>query len=188
MGLIDRIRSTFFTEEGAPKPQAATFATVDNTVYAPVSGMLVDLTDVRDAAVSSGLLGDGYGIIPAGWSTVYAPVAGRISSTTVTNHAIGLSTPDGIDVLIHVGIDTVDMAGRGFTRFVEENDEVKAGDPLISFDPEAIKVSGHDDIVVCVVSNNEAFQGIDHVAESGTTVAGHPLVKVGDPLLVVHRK
>ncbi|MGI6230290.1 MAG: PTS sugar transporter subunit IIA [Tractidigestivibacter sp.] len=188
MGLIDRIRATFYSDEGTPVPKKASFKTSADTVYAPVSGLLVKLADVRDEAVSSGLLGSGCGIVPGGSTTVYSPVSGRVSSTSVSNHAIGITTPDDIEVLIHIGIDTVNMNGRGFTRFVEENDEVKAGDPLVHFDPEAIKAAGYDDIVVVVVSNDDAFDGVDVVANSGTTVGGLPLVKIGDPLLGVTRK
>ena len=163
MGLLDKIKSAFSTGSGdGQAPVSATFATRDDVVYAPVSGVLVSLKEVNDEVLSAGLLGDGYGIVPVG-------------------------NADGVEVLIHIGIGTVDMDGKGFTRYVEANDEVKAGQPLISFDRDAIAAAGHEDVVACVVSNPDAFQKIEHVGDSNTLLGGRPLVKLGDPLLVVRR-
>lgn len=116
--------------------------------------------------------------------TIYAPANGRIGATTVTNHSIGMITEDGLRVFIHVGLGTVEMNGKGFARFVEMGDVVKAGQPLISFDREAIKAAGHEDIVTVIVSELDRLKSIDHVGESGTLIGGNPLVKLGDPLLV----
>ena len=187
MGLFDKIKSAFVSADDATVPAKATFATRHDTVYAPVSGVLVDLKEVNDEVISAGLLGNGYGILPVGSDVLYSPVNGRVGATTVTNHAIGLSTEDGIEVLIHLGIGTVNMNGKGFTRFVEANQEVKAGDPLISFDPDAIREAGYEDVVACVVSNPDAFSNIAHVGDSSTLLGGRPLVKIGDPLLAVRR-
>ena len=187
MGLLDKLKDTFTSHSAGDAPRAATFATRPDTVYAPVSGMLVSLPEVNDAVVSAGLLGEGYGILPVGLGVLYAPVNGRIGATTVTNHAIGLLTDDGIEILIHIGLGTVEMDGKGFTRLVESNDEVKAGQPLITFDSEAIKAAGHEDIVVCAISNPQNFRAIEFVGESGTLLGGRPLVKVGDPLMVARR-
>ena len=177
MGLLDKIKSAFSTgSSDGQVPVSASFATRDDVVYAPVSGVLVSLKEVNDEVLSAGLMGDGYGIVPVG-----------IGATTVTNHAIGISTADGVEVLIHIGIGTVDMDGKGFTRYVEANDEVKAGQPLISFDRDAIAAAGHEDVVACVVSNPDAFQKIEHVGDSNTLLGGRPLVKLGDQLLVVRR-
>lgn len=188
MGLLDKIKSAFSMGSGdGQAPVSATFATRDDVVYAPVSGVLVSLKEVNDEVLSAGLLGDGYGIVPVGNGVLYSPVNGRIGATTVTNHAIGISTADGVEVLIHIGIGTVDMDGKGFTRYVEANDEVKAGQPLTSFDRDAIAAAGHEDVVACVVSNPDAFQKIEHVGDSNTLLGGRPLVKLGDPLLVVRR-
>lgn len=185
MGLLDKIKSAFVSETGAPVPPTATFATRSGTVYAPVSGVLMRLDEVNDEVISAGLLGDGYAILPVGSTVLYAPVDGRIGATTVTNHSIALATADGIEVLIHVGIGTVNMNGKGFTRLVEANDEVKAGQPIMTFDPEAIAAAGYESAIACVVSNPDAFAAIEHVGESGTLLGGRPLVKVGDPLLTV---
>ena len=149
--------------------------------------MLVSLKEVNDEVVSAGLLGEGYGVMPVGDGVLYAPCDCRVGATTVTNHAIGLSTENGVELLIHIGIGTVDMGGKGFERFVESNEEVRAGTPLMRFDRAAIEAAGHEDVVIVAVSNADDFAGIDHVGESGTLLGGRPLVKLGDPLLVVHR-
>ena len=117
MGLLDKIKSAFSMGSGdGQAPVSATFATRDDVVYAPVSGVLVSLKEVNDEVLSAGLLGDGYGIVPVGNGVLYSPVNGRIGATTVTNHAIGISTADGVEVLIHIGIGTVDMDGKGLDR------------------------------------------------------------------------
>lgn len=105
----------------------------------------------------------------------------------MTNHSIGIATHEGIEVLIHIGIGTVNMNGKGFKRFVEANDEVHAGQVLMTFDPEAIKAAGYDDVVACVVSNPDSFCKVRHVGASGTLIGERPLVKIGDPLLVVKK-
>lgn len=187
MGLLEKIRTSFGWTPDAPAPAQAIFATRCDVVYAPLSGVLVSLKEVNDEVVSAGLLGEGYGILPVGDGVLYAPCDCRVGATTVTNHAIGLATADGIELLIHIGIGTVDMNGKGFERFVESNDEVRAGDPLIRFDRAAIEAAGHEDVVVVAVSNGDDFDAVDRIGESGTLLGGRPLVKLGDPLLAVRR-
>ena len=115
---------------------------------------------------------------------MYAPVSGRVDVVTVTNHAIGILSETGAKVLIHVGLDTVDMDGKGFSRYVEAGDIVSAGQPILSFDDEAIKAAGHDDVVTCVVSNPQELDEVHAIGSSSTLLGGRPLVKVGDPLIV----
>ena len=186
MSLFDKIKSAFVGADGKTTHPEASFATRPDTVYAPISGVLVSVQEINDEAISSGLLGEGYGIVPVG-NTIYAPANGRVSTVTVTNHAVGILTDTGIEVLVHVGIDTVKMEGKGFVRHVEANDIVTAGTPLLSFNPETIKAAGHDDMVTVVISNPQAFKKISHVAASNTMVGGRPLVKIGDPLLVTRK-
>ena len=144
MGLLDSLKSTFTSTGEASVPPAASFATREGVIYAPVNGVLVNLDEVPDETIASGMLGQGYGIEPI-TGTIYAPANGRIGATTVTNHSIGMITEDGLRVFIHVGLGTVEMNGKGFARFVEMGDTVKAGQPLISFDREAIKAAGSGD-------------------------------------------
>ena len=187
MGLLDKIAATLGPSGDSEAPASAKFATRDGVVYAPASGMLMSLREVNDEVVSAGLLGEGYAILPVGDGVVYAPVNGRIAATTVTNHSIGLLTDDGVEIVIHVGIGTVNMNGKGFERFVEVNDAVKAGTPLIRFDRAAVAAAGYEDVVVVAVSNADEFSRIDLIADSGTLLGDRPLVKLGDPLMAVHR-
>lgn len=187
MGLIDKLKSKFVSADGTFNPPDASFATRPDTVYAPVSGVIIPLEEVNDEVISAGLIGNGYGILPTGTGVLYAPVNGRIAATTVTNHSIGIATNEGIGVLIHIGIGTVNMKGRGFKRFVEANDEVHAGQVLMTFDIEAIKAAGCDEVIACVVSNPDDFKKVRHVGASGTLIGDRPLVKVGDPLLTVKK-
>ncbi|KXB63987.1 MULTISPECIES: PTS sugar transporter subunit IIA [Olsenella] len=187
MGLIDTIKRSLFSsgdEAGAPKP--AVFHVDDDMVYAPVTGAVVSLGEVHDEAISSGFFGEGCGILPS-VGIVYAPATGRISVTAVTNHVIGMTLPGGVEVLIHVGIDTVRMEGKGFTRFVEANDEVAAGTPLIVFDRDRIAAAGYEDVVTVAITNSDSLRSVKNVSSSGTLIGGRPLVKVGDPLLQVER-
>ena len=183
MSLLNKIRTSLFTPSEDTVPEPASFATRADTVYAPISGVLVSVQEINDEVIASGMLGDGYGIIPVG-NTIYAPNNGRVNTVTVTNHAVGIMTDTGVEVLIHVGIDTVKMEGKGFMRHVEAGDIVTAGTPLLTFNPETIKAAGYDDMVTVVISNPERFRTIDHVASSNTMIGGRPLVKLGDPLLV----
>lgn len=182
MNLLQKIRNSF-TSTDETVPAAASFATRPDTIYAPISGMLVSMPEINDEIISSGLLGDGYGILPVG-NVIYAPATGRIDTVTVTNHAIGVLTPAGHEILIHVGIDTVKMEGKGFKRLVEAGDQVVAGQPLLTFDPAAIAAAGYEDMVSIVLFNPEAFSKVRHVGESSTLIDNRPLVKVGDPLIV----
>ena len=188
MGLLSMIKGVITSTGTSDKPISATFATRPDTVYAPITGVLVPLKEINDTVVSGGLLGDGYGILPFGSNVLYSPVNGRVAATTVTNHSIGMITEDGLRVFIHVGLGTVKMNGKGFARFVEMGDTVKAGQPLISFDRDAIRAAGHEDIVTVIVSELDRLKSIDHVGESGTLIDGNPLVKLGDPLLVAKTK
>ena len=110
MGLLDSLKSTFTSTGEASVPPAASFATREGVIYAPVNGVLVNLDEVPDETIASGMLGQGYGIEPI-TGTIYAPANGRIGATTVTNHSIGMITEDGLRVFIHVGLGTVEMNG-----------------------------------------------------------------------------
>lgn len=99
------------------------------------------------------------GINPAG-GIVVAPFDGEISSVTDTRHAVGVTSPDGMELLIHVGVDTVAMQGDGFECFVQEGQQVKAGDRLIAFDRDKIAAAGHPDIVVVLVTNSDDYESL----------------------------
>ncbi len=183
MSIFSKFKTLFHATDDTKIPVPALFATRSDTIYAPISGMLVSRKEINDEVIAEGMLGEGYGILPVG-NIIYAPASGRVDMTTVTNHSIGLLTSNGAKVIIHAGIGTVAMDGKGFTRYVEMGDTVTAGQPLLSFDIAAIKEAGYDEIVTCVISNPQSLEEVHLVGSSNTLLGGRPLVKVGDPLMV----
>lgn len=122
----------------------------------PVDGQVVALSEVNDEVFSSGMIGEGFGIIPTSGELI-APEDGEITMLFETNHAIGLKTRNGAELLFHIGLDTVQLEGKHFTPYVKAGDQVKQGQLLIQFDLDAIKAAGFDPIVICVVTNQENF-------------------------------
>lgn len=118
-------------------------------VVAPASGILTKLEDVKDPVFAEKMMGDGFAIQPND-STIVAPISGTIISLPKTKHAIGIKTEDGIEVLVHIGLDTVDLNGEGFTAFAQEGNEIKQGDKLVKFDPEFMKQKGIDTTVMTI--------------------------------------
>ena len=128
-------------------------------VYAPVAGTVIPSEQIPDETFAAGVLGQGVGIQPEN-GIVVAPFDGEISSVTDTRHAVGISSPDGIELLIHVGVDTVAMDGDGFECFVQEGQQVKAGDRLIAFDRAKIAAANHPDVVVVLVTNSDDYENL----------------------------
>ena len=157
----------------APSPAAAP-AAKDTVLSACLNGTVVPLADVKDEAFASGALGDGIAIEPTDGELV-APADGEISSTFETHHAVGMTTADGAELLMHIGIDTVKLGGKHFTYLVNEGDKVKKGQPLIRFELEAIKAEGYPVTTPLIVCNTDDYAAVAAKA-SGT-------VKQGDALL-----
>ena len=157
----------------APSPAAAP-AAKDTVLSACLNGTVVPLADVKDEAFASGVLGDGIAIEPSDGELV-APADGEISSTFETHHAVGMTTADGAELLMHIGIDTVKLGGKHFTYLVNEGDKVKKGQPLIRFELEAIKAEGYPVTTPVIVCNTDDYAAVAAKA-SGT-------VKQGDALL-----
>ena len=154
-----------------PEPETATAVALSepDTLYAPLSGEVVALSEVPDETFASGILGQGFAIKPAD-PYVYAPFDGSVIQTMDSKHAVGLLSKDGMEVLIHVGIDTVDMNGEGFDLKCQEGDEVKRGQLLLTFDPEAIRNAGHPDITVVAITNSMDYASVN-VVKTGTADA-----------------
>ena len=119
---------------------------------APVAGTLIPITEVKDTAFSQKMVGDGFAIIPES-DTVYAPWSGTVAACFETNHAVGIVTENGDEVLIHIGIDTVKLKGEGFKTFVKQGQKVKQGEKLITFDRELIQSKGFDPVVILIFPN-----------------------------------
>ena len=152
--------------ENAPKTPAATAtpapaapAAKDTVLSACLNGTVVPLADVKDEAFASGALGDGIAIEPTDGELV-APADGEISSTFETHHAVGMTTADGAELLMHIGIDTVKLGGKHFTYLVNEGDKVKKGQPLIRFELEAIKAEGYPVTTPLIVCNTDDYAAV----------------------------
>ena len=158
----------------ATAPAAPAAAAKDTVLSACLNGTVVPLAEVKDEAFASGALGDGIAIEPIDGELV-APADGEISSTFETHHAVGMTTVDGAELLMHIGIDTVKLGGKHFTYLVSEGDKVKKGQPLIRFELEAIKAEGYPVTTPLIVCNTDDYAAVAAKA-SGT-------VKQGDALL-----
>lgn len=136
----------------------------EETVVSPLSGQTVELSAVNDPVFSSGAMGKGIAIKPNG-DTVYSPVDGTVQLAFETGHAYGLKSDNGAEILIHIGIDTVSMAGKGFNQKVAANQKVKKGDVLGTFDRAAIAEAGLDDTTMIIVTNTADYQEVTPVAQ-----------------------
>ena len=143
----------------SPEPAVPAIQCQSGAVYAPVAGTVIPSQEIPDETFAAGVLGQGVGIHPAN-GLVVAPFDGEISSVTDTQHAVGITSPDGMELLIHVGVDTVAMNGDGFQCFVQEGQQVKAGDKLIAFDRDKIAAAHHPDIVVVLVTNSDDYENL----------------------------
>ena len=170
--------ATTATPAPATAPAAPAAAAKDTVLSACLNGTVVPLADVKDEAFASGALGDGIAIEPIDGELV-APADGEISSTFETHHAVGMTTADGAELLMHIGIDTVKLGGKHFTYLVNDGDKVKKGQPLIRFELEAIKAEGYPVTTPVIVCNTDDYAAVEAKA-SGT-------VKQGDALLELKR-
>ena len=139
--------------------ETAEEVTVDGTakkLYAPIQGTIVPRNEIPDDTFAAGILGDGVGIDPEE-GVVVAPFDGEISSVTDTKHAIGITGPADMEVLIHVGVDTVNMKGDGFELLVEEGQKVKAGQKLMTFDIAKIKAAGYSPVAAVLLTNSDDY-------------------------------
>ena len=144
-------------------PAAVVITTDAGTVTQPVSGRLVNAKEIPDPMFSAETMGPRVGIQPDG-ETVYAPFDGTVTMLFPTKHAIGVTSKEGIEVLIHIGVDTVNMNGEGFEAFVEQGNEITKGQKLITFDRKAIADKGYSDTVIVVVTNGASQTNLKKAA------------------------
>ena len=171
------VASSAATAEEAPAVESA-FQNEKNDVMVitPVSGTVVSQKELSDPAFAAGALGTGVGVAPTN-RTVVAPVSGRVISVAKTGHAYGIKTDDGMEILVHIGVDTVKMKGAGFTPQVAKKQFVDVGHPLAEVDFEAVKAAGYDPTVIVTVVNSKSLESVTE-ASSGTVQTGEPVLSV----------
>ena len=160
----------------AAATRAAGESGLTTELMAPLAGSVVALSDVPDPVFGKGIMGPGIAIVPSG-DTAYAPGAGVVVAAQPTGHAFGLLLDSGVEVLIHVGLDTVKLKGEGFTVHVAKGDRVAAGSPLVTFDRSVIEAAGYPLITPVVILNAKKFGGVESVA-SGEISVGEPVLAI----------
>ncbi|MGZ3787347.1 MAG: glucose PTS transporter subunit IIA [Bacteriovorax sp.] len=168
--LKEEIKSVMARSGSAPKEATGTF------LSSPLKGELMTLSQVPDETFASKVLGDGFAIKPEE-GVVYAPVDGKIAQLFRTNHAVGILTDEGLEVLIHVGIDTVKMNGKGFSAFVKKGDVVLRGQKLLEFDLDLVRQNAKSDITPVVITNMNKVSGLK-IQGSGQIAHGLDIMEI----------
>jgi PTS system beta-glucosides-specific IIC component len=138
---------------------------------APVAGTIIPLSAVKDEVFASGAMGSGIAIVPDS-NDLVSPVDGTVVAVYPSKHAVGLISDSGAEILLHVGIDTVQLNGEHFEQFVQQGQKVKVGDKLLTFDRQAIAAAGYDTTVMVIVTNTANYQ----VEETQETAASNQWV------------
>lgn len=160
--------------KAAPSLASTSDLNVSTELVSPLAGELLPLSEVKDEVFSSGAMGEGVAVEP-NEGVLHAPADGKVVMTFPTGHAIGMKTSDGAEILMHIGMDTVNLQGHGFETLVAKGDEVKAGDELVKFDIDAIHAKGYVVTTPIVVTNSKDYEKI--------TVVSQGKVKVGQEIL-----
>lgn len=160
----------------APEVKTVSASVKDETVKSPVTGQVVALADVEDKVFSSGAMGKGIAVEPA-IGEITAPADAEVKILFPTKHAIGLVTEDGTELLIHIGMNTVELEGNHFTAYINQGDKVKAGQKLISFDTEAIRAEGYSLLTPVIVTNSNDYSDIQ-TTQSKEVTANDNLIEV----------
>lgn len=160
--------------KAAPSLASTSDLNVSTELVSPLAGELLPLSEVKDEVFSSSAMGEGVAVEPSE-GVLHAPADGKVVMTFPTGHAIGMKTSDGAEILMHIGMDTVNLQGHGFETLVAKGDEVKAGDELVKFDIDAIHAKGYVVTTPIVVTNSKDYEKI--------TVVSQGKVKVGQEIL-----
>jgi glucose-specific phosphotransferase system IIA component len=142
-------------------------ASAGGSILAPADGRVISLDEVDDPVFSDRILGDGAAVIPES-GTILSPVAGTVTNIAETLHAFGITTTDGLEVLIHIGINTVELKGAGFRCRVKEGDAVNPGDPLCDVDFEGIKLAGYETCTPVLITNMDRVKKVSAVTGNAT--------------------
>ena len=128
-------------------------------IFSPVDGEVIELENVCDEVFSSGIMGDGFAVLPSS-KNFYSPVSGKVESIHAASHAYAITTNEGIDVLVHIGVDTVELDGDCFERKISVGEQVKKGDIIAYADIDKIMEKGFDPVCIVVVSNSDKMHNI----------------------------
>lgn len=150
MGLFDKLLG---------KEKTIAVAAEKNVLYLPIEGEVIPLEEINDGVFSNAILGQGCGIKPKD-EKVYSPVNGIVTTIADTKHAIGIMSDDGIETLIHVGMDTVEMNGTGFEVLVKLGQKVLCGQVLLTFSIDKIKAAGHPTTTAFIVTNSDDYPNL----------------------------
>jgi glucose-specific phosphotransferase system IIA component len=149
MGLFDKLKKKLMDNE---------------SIHVPVNGKVISLKDIADGVFSEGILGKGVGIIPKE-EIIYAPFDGQVTVIADTKHAIGLKSKNGVELLIHVGIETVEMKGEGFEQQVQVGDSIKIGQQIMTFSLKEIQKAGYPSTIAVIVTNSDDYSEVKVLGE-----------------------
>lgn len=147
-------------------------------ILSPVSGKTIPLKKVPDEVFASRMAGDGGAILPSASGEVLAPISGSLLKLFEGGHAFGIESENGVELIVHIGLDTIEMRGDGFEKLANQGDKVEAGQPIVRFDLEKIRAAGHDPVTPVVVTNPEDH-AVSNLAQ-GDISAGDALFHVTD--------
>lgn len=142
-------------------------------ILAPISGRAVPLAEVPDEVFAQGMAGQGCAIVPGASGEAVAPISGTLVKLFEGGHAFGIAAEGGVEMIVHLGLDTIELRGKGFERLAREGDRVEAGQPIVRFDLEEIRSGGYDPVTPVLVTNAD-----EHPVGKARTGA----VRAGDPL------
>lgn len=148
----------------------------EKVIFSPLNGQVIPLSNVKDPVFADGILGKGAAILPLEGRLV-SPVNGTILNVFPTLHAIGIQSDDGLEILIHLGFDTVELEGKYFKSNISEGDKVSVGDLLIEFQIEEIKNAGYDITTPIVVTNSDQYETIEAMPEEN--------IRAGEKLIII---
>ncbi len=145
-------------------------------ILAPITGEVVPLAEVPDEVFAEGMAGDGGAIVPVDSGEAVAPANGILAKLFEGGHAFGISTEEGVEIIVHLGLDTIQMEGEGFEKLATEGDQVEAGQPIVRFDLEAIREAGYEPVSPVVASNSDEHS-VNNL-KTGNIEAGKPMFEV----------
>lgn len=147
-------------------------------ILAPISGRAVPLAEVPDEVFAEGMAGQGCAIVPEASGEAVAPISGILVKLFEGGHAFGIAADDGMEMIVHLGLDTIELRGKGFERIATEGDRVEAGQPIVRFDLDEIRSGNYDPVTPVLVANPEDYPVTG--TRTGEVQAGEPLFEAGD--------